>query len=1409
MSKLLHNASQSYTEKTEYKELGRGLAPPPEKKLPKELPDHMASERKLVVRQAIALLDKTISKSLSLRGITPDIYLHRHKLGGALWALLRDRFEQAGAARSEIGDLRRKWDAKVHPYAQEDFDLSGSYDDKNHKKLVRWQNAKLAAGREAAKAAGGDPNDTQPPAFEDALRKWGHVFWPKDGGPIGYKEIAKKMLAHLYDQELTIENGEARKDRKKSLSEPEETGTGLMERRGEITANSANDPRSPSTRLKRGWADDCTRASKTTSATSAYDDDTQAFIDYFSPSDLAAKIQRELIGAIKNEEPIFNAWFGKRTHEHFRAVGEATGIPKDEDKRQARWNLHNAIRNYYKKLVKTEKFRRVVSDLKAHLDNQGSPAFTSAEARLKALVPGNKAQLMARLSAGVENADMSQAVRLGKMLVHSAITTDFDNANSFAERMDHFATSDGQSEIKRIETFARVWRQSNAAAMRTLAGLTDVHDQDLSLTEPSRETAAGGSLDRVRQQLTVVFGEKDIKNLSERASRVQNPKDDAQREILWALLRVSAGVRNAVNHYNVRSKLLTLINDGIVKVPSNLRPLKKPEQSSLDPRNGKEISADADKAFCDLLDHDKQMRVIAASEELRAIEAHNFLSLESLKLVVKELGKGAPFDALSPPRFTAVLSKLHALDQNKDTRVHAELALLLSVKKDERGLIGDKDNMCRKGLFQMLYQSGFQKWFGNMAKEEGNAHYREVIDIVIRQKNDRAEAFGKSANKKKIPTVSELAENLGIENYDCFEDLFKALAEQAIRETDQDIRYRAIKGVQQEVSSRIEKFRQEVSAHLFARYLAEKALGFIAEIKDKTETDKTKLDEAMTAFVDSSIQEPKPWHHRFYTWLYLVPPLQVSRLRHQMRKSIALEPDAETETEDDLEHDPIEMLKDMDALMGLYTKVQAAGFTDTEHEVDFLNRKMKVSKLNRRMTPAEFLYEDPAAFAKTQSDEEKEADNDVPKTVDQSIAGTKRGLRQIVRFGDADKLKDLFSSHAVTSTEVQALKLGRESGTDAMFKDYHKLRAEIMELSKLDPFESGNRNKQNEELPDRISAYRKLAFKVAKHDFDANAARLADHVKCHRILISILGRLADYAAVWERDVIFAFYGMLYRDLGHADLVPVLDTDRTTKEDAFGEDRIGLRTSNADKQRQLASVPGHRPDFIGLVKTRIGFLDSYIEPKKANSKSLSDLLSSADRDHFLRAFGEIVENPADKRARENAKRRGDKNRDVPYGDHRKKRNIRNDLAHMSPMQTGKPLKLTYLINATRSLMAYDQKLKNAVVKSVKRILADEGLTIEWRMAEDRLTRPQVYPLVEQHLKMLPRDFAEEPILIPRASVRLTSMVQALFDFGNSGYGEEVGSKNGREISYPAIFFQRTKVSEEMWKEATKIKISYVK
>jgi hypothetical protein len=60
-------------------------------------------------------------------------------------------------------------------------------------------------------------------------------------------------------------------------------------------------------------------------------------------------------------------------------------------------------------------------------------------------------------------------------------------------------------------------------------------------------------------------------------------------------------------------------------------------------------------------------------------------------------------------------------------------------------------------------------------------------------------------------------------------------------------------------------------------------------------------------------------------------------------------------------------------------------------------------------------------------------------------------------------------------------------------------------------------------------------------------------------------------------------------------------------------------------------------------------------------------------------------------------------------------IRNDLAHLNMLQGSSPTpRLSYWVNRTRQLVAYDRKLKNAVSKSVIELIAREGMELRWAM-----------------------------------------------------------------------------------------------
>ena len=78
-------------------------------------------------------------------------------------------------------------------------------------------------------------------------------------------------------------------------------------------------------------------------------------------------------------------------------------------------------------------------------------------------------------------------------------------------------------------------------------------------------------------------------------------------------------------------------------------------------------------------------------------------------------------------------------------------------------------------------------------------------------------------------------------------------------------------------------------------------------------------------------------------------------------------------------------------------------------------------------------------------------------------------------------------------------------------------------------------------------------------------------------------------------------------------------------------------------------------------------------------------------------------------------------------------IRNKLSHLNMLRNKTcDLNLTYWVNKTRELMSYDRKLKNAVSLSIKELLLREGLHINWKMENHRLTNAEISPKQIKHL-----------------------------------------------------------------------------
>ncbi len=724
-------------------------------------------------------------------------------------------------------------------------------------------------------------------------------------------------------------------------------------------------------------------------------------------------------------------------------------------------------------------------------------------------------------------------------------------------------------------------------------------------------------------------------------------------------------------------------------------------------------------------------------------------------------------------------------------------------------------------MLRELYNSGFRSWLaGNISKPVFFKRHRD--HAVTASKLGAQKAINQDQLHYKQPF--SLIEEFGLDSDDCnYEILFKKLASLSMSTERDRQHYRPNEEGQKARANQIEVFKQELFASFFNEYINEE-FKWVLELTDDDYNSEVKpLSEDQNSTSSDSPAEDKiinDWQALFYGWLYLLPPEEVSKLRHQMKKSLVLEGKGSQATSG-LEPQSAFMkaLNEIDSLMGLYTKIQAAGFDGTEHKKD-LNL---VKTFYQDIEQAEKLYQEPTHTVDGQA---IKIDNAL------SIPGTRRGLRQILRYNHIPFLEGIIKKHRVTFEEVDEFSqcLTDVNKSDSI-KQAIKKRKDIRdEIEKS--FSSKKRN--DDDLKKLASEYQKAVTTTALYDFNANAVRLPEHYRLHQLMMRVVGRLTDFTLLWERDRAYSFLGMLYDSVSDNDMKFVghqaFTLEELNKQKKPGiPRRLGLKFENTilkKMQAQADKLTVSDTDEDNLLLKRdlqAGFIPLWREGKGFDLKSfrnLKFLLSEPNRAHFEHYF-EGIDKPNPKDVDEKKRKEEEGNKIVskeagqgltkskgcekvrgnyPYKQGRQQ--IRNDFAHYNVINRmkGPPKSFTYLVNAVRSLMAYDRKLKNAVTKAIKDILLDEGLVIKWQMDQDRLVRPEVTPDVETHLTMIFGELGRDlQFDVPRASVRSASMVKALFDFEKGGNRAKVNSynqksdkiekKNKGGMTYPKAFIQK--------------------
>ena len=368
------------------------------------------------------------------------------------------------------------------------------------------------------------------------------------------------------------------------------------------------------------------------------------------------------------------------------------------------------------------------------------------------------------------------------------------------------------------------------------------------------------------------------------------------------------------------------------------------------------------------------------------------------------------------------------------------------------------------------------------------------------------------------------------------------------------------------------------------------------------------------------------WQPPFYLFLHLLPVQSAAQLLHQFRRwEVAAGKDAGLSVEDK------KRLRRLLHTLTLYLDMHDAKF---EGDTALLGCEGFVA-----------LFENDAGFRKVFPEKPGEGDGRrLPR----------RGLREIMRYGHLPVIEKAIGGHKVDDDSIArmfAMEAPRHGGTS----DIARLQERREDLHAAWVKSKGNRNGQpNPFGPDQLKEYCRVLVDIIQHRQDTNFVNLTDHVRLHRLIMAVMGRLADYAGLFERDLYFATLALLH-----------------TRQ---------LRPGDVFKPK------GEELFYKGQI------ISALTEHKRGRPEAAAILAGLAE--HFPQIWDENPDGTL---------------RMIPSRHPDSVVGVRNERAHL-----GFELPLTASVNKVRQLMAYDRKLKNAVSKSILDLLDREGIELSWKM-----------------------------------------------------------------------------------------------
>ncbi len=510
------------------------------------------------------------------------------------------------------------------------------------------------------------------------------------------------------------------------------------------------------------------------------------------------------------------------------ADGKAMGIADAAAQHEGLFALHRDIKALYKALMDRKHGVKA-----AHL-------------------PADKIALRNLLGYRKENSDLSNLVRLGKVIHYEAAGDTFDTPQTVVShwptdiQSSRYWCSEGQTEIKRNEALVRVWRGIIALAARTL---TDWADPDSKISGDifsKIEDAENQFIpEKFKSKIQLLFGA--------RSALFTFGAVDTQKAFQRLMLESWAALRHGSFHFKGRAGFFAAVEKGLV--------------------NGIAPTPDIETALTELWQQDSAERI--SRLKATTVGAHFQAGFTQAQLQqIFSAVETPPHRTTPQPRFRRILKCA------EDSWRKGDVKLRLPAPGN-RAALEQPAQLCHYTALKLLYERSFPAW---MAKQP-----TDRLNGWIAAANARATKDAKSINKDEYAKArAEAAGGLSAgETFADFTDRIAALTASEMR-IQRD--YQPDARQAQKNSEFLNKLLLDVVAQAFEGCLTDSDFEWLLDFDSAKALSDRNQSSAETLTTAATIQvAPEMWVQRLYAMLHMVPVDDISKLLHQLRKWTVLE----------------------------------------------------------------------------------------------------------------------------------------------------------------------------------------------------------------------------------------------------------------------------------------------------------------------------------------------------------------------------------------------------------------------------------------------------------------------------------------------------------------------------------------